>query len=358
MPINGTNGNDNILGTLAADIINAGNGNDIVDASDGNDTVNAGNGNDTVSGGIGNDMLNGGSGNDWLDGGQGNDTLDGGNGEDTLYGGEGNDMLSGGNGNDIMNGGAGNDHLLGGNGKDIAIYVASENIGSTDIYEGGNGNDTLRLELTGAEWAQSDIRSSITDYQGALDGGDYSPFHFAGFDLTARGFENLELFVDGVLVDPHKQPLVIDFEDTDYAPLPEPYAGFSWDSVNSPYANDDSADIYGGNPNIYTMPSDNELGWNGFAGQSSTMSQTSGANFDLVSLELIDDNIIGTEANQLLIQGWDDGVLEQSMSIDLDQALTEYVLNWQDIDTVTFDVTAGDYYGSGWWAMDNVTVAV
>jgi Ca2+-binding RTX toxin-like protein len=340
MPINGTNGNDNILGTLAADVINGYNGNDRINAGNGNDLVNAGNGNDTVDGGIGNDTLNGRNGNDTLNGGQGNDTL------------------AGGNGNDTMNGSAGNDHLSGGNGDDVAIYAVSENIGGTDIYEGGNGQDTLRLELTGAEWARSDIRSGITDFLGAIDGGDRSPFHFAGFDLTARGFEHLELIVDGVVVNPNKHPLLIDFEDTSFGPLPEPYAGFSWDSVNSPYADDESADIYGGNPSIFNIPSDNELGWTGYAGQSTTVFHTSGANFDLVSLELVNDNRPEYGANQLLIQGWDDGVPVQQTSIDLNQSLTKYVLDWQDIDTLTVDVTAGSLLGSGWWGVDNIQLLV
>ena len=182
MPINGTSGNDNIIGTPLDDTINAGGGNDIVDAGDGNDVVNAGNGDDTVGGGLG------------------NDTLSGGNGDDIVDGNEGIDTLSGGNGNDTLHGGAGNDHVSGGNGDDIAIYVAAENTGATDIYEGGNGNDTLRLALTGAEWLQADIRSDLFRFMDAINGGDYNPFHFTGFDLTAKGFETLEIIVDGVPV--------------------------------------------------------------------------------------------------------------------------------------------------------------
>lgn len=198
MLINGTSGND---------LINSGNGDDLIDAGSGNDTVNAGNGDDTVDGGIGNDTLNGGNGLDTLFGGEGNDLLDGGNGNDALYGGIGNDTLYGGVGNDTMNGGSGNDHLYGGNGDDVAVYVASENVGSTDIYEGGSGQDTLRLELTGAEWAQGNIKSSIVNYFNKIEGGDYSQFHFNGIDLTAKSFEHLELVVDGVVVDPTEKAL-------------------------------------------------------------------------------------------------------------------------------------------------------
>jgi hypothetical protein len=210
MPINGTNGNDTLDGTNANDVIfgldgndtiSSGNGNDVVDAGSGNDIVDAGNGNDVVDGGLGDDTLNGGNGNDALNGGEGNDSLSGGNGDDVMNGGEGNDNLSGGNGDDVMNGGAGNDTLSGGNGNDVAVYVMGENAGSTDVYEGGNGNDTLRIVLTGAEWMQSNVRANIMSFLDFLDGGARGTFNFTAFNLSARGFEHVEVIVDGIAVD-------------------------------------------------------------------------------------------------------------------------------------------------------------
>jgi Ca2+-binding RTX toxin-like protein len=64
--INGTGGNDLILGTANPN------------------TINANEGADCVLGGGGDDTLNGNDGNDVLDGGSGNDTCDGGLGSNTL----------------------------------------------------------------------------------------------------------------------------------------------------------------------------------------------------------------------------------------------------------------------------------
>lgn len=253
MPINGTNANDNLLGTALADVINAGNGNDIVAAGDGDDTVDAGNGNDTVDGGIGDDVVSGGNGNDTLLGGEGSDTLSGGNGEDQLNGGEGDDTLSGGNGNDVMNGGAGNDHLFGGTGNDVAVYVASENVGSTDVYEGGTGQDTLRLELTTAQWAQSDIRGGILDFLDRIEHGNTSPFHFAGMDLTAGSFEKLELIVDGVAVDPHApvEPTLPDSADLDVLVIhADGVGGWLQGLQNQGFHAVDTFDSRGGTPTL------------------------------------------------------------------------------------------------------------
>ncbi len=73
----------------------------------------------TLQGTVGNDYILGFGGNDVIDGGAGNDVLDGGNGSDLLLGGEGNDTLEGGGGNDTLVGGAGNDYLSGGIGSDV-----------------------------------------------------------------------------------------------------------------------------------------------------------------------------------------------------------------------------------------------
>ena len=70
-------------------------------------------GNDALVGGIYNDTLNG------LDG---QDRLTGGPGDDVLRGGPGNDSLLGGAGNDTLEGGPGNDTLIGGDGVNIATF--------------------------------------------------------------------------------------------------------------------------------------------------------------------------------------------------------------------------------------------
>src|SRR3990172_7888954 len=89
----GTDGNDNLSGTPASDI---------------------------VSLGLGNDKFNGNGGDDVICGGPGNDQLKGNGGNDQIFGEDGNDDLQGGNDNDYMIGALGNDKIDGGNGVDIA----------------------------------------------------------------------------------------------------------------------------------------------------------------------------------------------------------------------------------------------
>ncbi|MGZ9108267.1 MAG: beta strand repeat-containing protein [Micavibrio sp.] len=127
--INGTGGDDQIVGSSQPAIINAGNGADRVRGlSD----------DDAVFGGIGDDTLYGGDGNDIVAGEDGDDLVAGDLGNDLLYGGDGNDALLGGAGTDVLNGGAGNDTLRGDDGDDLLFGE-----GDNDILLGGAGNDVL-----------------------------------------------------------------------------------------------------------------------------------------------------------------------------------------------------------------------
>ncbi|MEH2082822.1 MAG: calcium-binding protein [Nostoc sp.] len=121
------------------------------------DTINGSSGNDTIvgwaSGGnanstSGNDILNGLAGNDSLAGGTANDSLSGGDGNDTLNGGTGNDTLKGGAGSDIFKGSQGNDNIDGGDGVDTADYsqlgqtITLSGVGTIQ-KAGGLGKDLL-----------------------------------------------------------------------------------------------------------------------------------------------------------------------------------------------------------------------
>jgi Ca2+-binding RTX toxin-like protein len=118
--IDGTSGNDNLIGT---------NGDDLIRGFEGNDVIVGGNGDDCIIGGDGNDRLWGSNGDDVIEGGNGNDKVYGGNGDDIINGNSGNDLISGGNGNDIISGGDGDDTIYGKNGN--------------DVLNGGNGNDQI-----------------------------------------------------------------------------------------------------------------------------------------------------------------------------------------------------------------------
>ncbi len=105
-----------------------------VDAGEGNDYVNMTATIDaTIIGGSGDDYLIGTPLADLIDGGAGNDTLLGGGGLDTIYGG---------NGNDLIVGGTGNDRVFGGDGSDTFVWNPGDN---NDIVEGDTGNDVLQF---------------------------------------------------------------------------------------------------------------------------------------------------------------------------------------------------------------------
>jgi len=92
---------------------------------------------DTMFGAAGNDILNGSRGNDHIYGDSGNDSLIGGGGLDFVYGGEGNDTL------EALAGGL--DDLFGGIGDDVYIV----NTTGDNLVEGPNqGTDLVRSSVT------------------------------------------------------------------------------------------------------------------------------------------------------------------------------------------------------------------
>jgi Ca2+-binding RTX toxin-like protein len=170
--IEGSDGNDIILGTACGDDIAGGAGDDNIDARGGDDVVAGGNGDDHIVAGDGDDIVFAGNGDDIVFGGAGNDTISGGTGDDRLYGdagndtlfGEaGNDMLFGGADADILDGGDGDDRLYGGNGDDLLIDGSGRdtNLGGDgddrvvaasdrddDVHDGGDGHDTIDYSRT------------------------------------------------------------------------------------------------------------------------------------------------------------------------------------------------------------------
>jgi VCBS repeat-containing protein len=154
------------------------------------------NSNDILLGTSSNDNIGGGEGNDTIFGGGGADVLSGDNGNDVIDGGAGNDSLSGGNGNDVLNGGAGSDLLFGNNGDDTAVYVAVDNLTAHDVYEGGNGTDTLVLKLTRTQLDAMNASTVFADFRatvGASSGFDFSAYGFSfNIHLTAKGFERIQ----------------------------------------------------------------------------------------------------------------------------------------------------------------------
>ncbi len=98
-------------------------------------------GNDEILGGSADDVLRGDDGDDTLAGHAGADLLLGETGDDTLSGGDGNDALHGGDGKDVLQGGAGDDELRGDAGD--------------DAIDGGDGTDVARFHRGAADFVLS-----------------------------------------------------------------------------------------------------------------------------------------------------------------------------------------------------------
>jgi Ca2+-binding RTX toxin-like protein len=137
-PIIGTAGDDNLLGTHCADIIDGRAGDDNIDAREGNDIIIGGAGDDHIIAGAGNDIVYAGAGHDVVFAGAGNDIVFGGVGNDHLYGEDGDDTILGEEGDDFISGGPGADILVGDVGDDTL-----HGDGSNDTLDGGDGDDNL-----------------------------------------------------------------------------------------------------------------------------------------------------------------------------------------------------------------------
>jgi len=145
--VQGTPGNDTIIGKRYVDkvvalsgddFVRLAGGNDIADGGPDNDWMHGNNGNDQISGGPGDDFVQGGNGNDRLDGGEGNDLMHGNSGNDYVYGGPGNDHPQGGPGNDHVYGGPGDDELDGDQGDDYIVAGSGD-----DQVTGDEGDDVI-----------------------------------------------------------------------------------------------------------------------------------------------------------------------------------------------------------------------
>ena len=160
---------------------------------------------ENADGGAGNDTILGNDGNNTLQGMGGDDDLQGFAGNDALQGGTGNDLVSGGSGNDDVDGGRGDDNVSSGEGDDTATYVAGQNVGATDFYDGNQGTDTLTLALTQDEADDALIQADIAAFEAFLtananpaSNGATPVFQFTQFGLLARNFEAVNIDIIGV----------------------------------------------------------------------------------------------------------------------------------------------------------------
>jgi len=116
----GDGGDNHLVGTAAADVIQGNGGDDIIEGKGGNDVLCGGEGADDISGGSGNDFIRGGPGGDDIRGNAGRDALAGLKGWDDIIGSKGRDVIIGGRGNDDGRGKSGPDYIEGNQGNDEA----------------------------------------------------------------------------------------------------------------------------------------------------------------------------------------------------------------------------------------------
>ena len=198
--MNGTGGDDVIVGSTVSETINGAGGNDTICALSGNDTMSGDAGNDKLFGSLGNDWFKEGpasNGADRMAGDAGTDyvfynartttgvsvTIDGsandgqaGEGDyvtdtnevvygstknDIIQGGGGAEELRGGAGNDTLRGGGGNDALLGGPGNDILRGEANDD--ALDLVDGVNANDDGDGGTDGTDSAVKDPGDTVTN---------------------------------------------------------------------------------------------------------------------------------------------------------------------------------------------------
>lgn len=133
--LSGGNGNDTLQGGGGTDVIDGGNGIDLFFDSGrtGNLTIFLNGLPDDGAAGEGDNIgtsvenVRGGAGDDFIVGSNSANVLEGLDGNDTLRGVGGDDTLIGGNGDDCLAGGLGNDSLVGGEGSDTADYSVTTN---------------------------------------------------------------------------------------------------------------------------------------------------------------------------------------------------------------------------------------
>lgn len=142
-------------------------------------------------------------------------------GNDTASGGAGNDWVKGGQGDDAVDGGAGSDRVDGNSGNDRLIYTVGENTGANDSYDGGAGTNTLVLHMTRDEWLRDGMQADLAALLAFL--GSAAPnahganssagFTFSSIGLNVRRIASVEVFVDGVQMDPRDESVTAVADD-------------------------------------------------------------------------------------------------------------------------------------------------
>ena len=180
----GLGGNELLIGSRRADVLDGGSGNDRADYGSAPATVTINLADLTANRGFAAgdryvriEAISGSGFADILLGGLANDSFFGGNGADRMSGRDGDDRLFGGAGNDLMLGRAGSDQLSGGAGGDVLSAGSSD-----DTLDGGPGSDTLSGGPDADEFRHAGTSGTGTDWIMDFDhaAGDHLLFGIAG----------------------------------------------------------------------------------------------------------------------------------------------------------------------------------
>lgn len=147
--------------------------------------------------------IDGTDGNDTLIGTAAGETLDGRGGNDTLEGGQGNDTLDGGNGDDRLVGGPGIDRMTGGGGADTFYYqsVNDSPAGSPDVITDFNAAAGDRIHLADLVWP---LLTYIGGHNNPFSAGSFTEIRFNDttkileIDIDGNGAADMEIKLEGV----------------------------------------------------------------------------------------------------------------------------------------------------------------
>jgi Ca2+-binding RTX toxin-like protein len=172
-----------------------------VDVGAGDDAV-------TVGAGVPRALLRGGAGDDnanTLTGGPGADVISAGDGADRVYGDGGSDAIDGGTGDDWIDDGNGTDRVSGGAGDDEFEPSQSGSPAQADLYDGGDGADTM------AYWGmRSPYAGVVVSLNGRADDG------VPGENDNVLGFETvIGTYLDDRLTGGPGEETLVGFDGAD-----------------------------------------------------------------------------------------------------------------------------------------------
>lgn len=294
-------------GTAGADIIAVGStdsdgdavtdGDDIIRAGDGDDTINAGAGDDVVYAGAGNDLIDAWVGNDLVFAGEGNDTIDLSVGDDTIFAEGGDDVVNVWDNTGVKD-------LDGGDGTDTLDFRNWQSTDGTQVTVGSDGSGTFTHSTTGTTGSFSDFEIiSGTDYDDTIDAGADT----TGLTLDGGGGNDLLT------------------------------GGSGDDTLIGGTGNDTLTGGLGDDLFVYSGGSDTISDFN--SGNTGTLDDGDPTNNDRIDLSGYYDNRF-----ELLADQADDGVLNQSNTLDTEGNVVDYSdnTNFAPGDGITFTGATAD----------------